>query len=211
VSSVVHLKLLGICALPVTLAAPLDTLAKQFGISLPSDGAFVLQNSRCGLFLSYFVPSLGHIPLWHEILLFLLKNDALVVLHLHFRIIVIGDIKQSVYVTAQDRGRRLRAALQRGFEERGQKRASLNWTRTQPGGALYEDELTPVPQQALGYGVSRSSETELVARKGQELGLPEPKRGSAAKGVAWSEGGLRRSPNDGPPTLRVFKNTNRRV
>jgi hypothetical protein len=203
VSSVVHPKLLGIYALPATLTTPLDALAKQFESAFPpttpSFYTVLAAVSSCQQAFSYFVPSPDHMPLWREILLFLLKNDALVMLHLHFRIIVTGDIKQSVYAAHQRKieARKFRAALQHGFEDRGRKRPSPNWRRVQVEGTLYEEELTPIPQQVLGNGVPRSSETELGARKGRELSLPELKRGRTARGVAWSEDELR-SPDDEP-------------
>ena len=202
VSSVVHPKLLGIYAPPATLASPLNALAKQFESTFPpttpSFYTIFAAVSSCQQAFSYFVPSLDHMPLWREILLFFLKNDALVMLHLHFRIIVTGDIKQSVHATHQRKieARNFHAALQHGFERRG--RPLPNWTRTQTGNPLYEEELMPVPQQVSGRGAPRKSEMESVARKEHELSSPKFVRSRGARGVAWSEDDPRRSSDDEP-------------
>jgi len=204
VSSVVHPKLLGIYAPPATLTTPLDALAKQFESTFPpttpSFYTILAAVSSYQQAFSYFVPSLDHMPLWRDVLLFFLKNDALVMLHLHFRIIVTGDIKQSVYAAHQRKieARKFRAALQHGFEDRGRKPALPNWTRVQTRDNLYEEELTPVPQQASGYGISRRSEKESAAGKRRELSSPKFPRGIAARGVAWSEDELRKSTDDEP-------------
>ena len=204
VSSVVHPKLLGIYAPPATLATSLNALAKLFESTFPpttpSFYTIFAAVSSCQQAFSYFVPSLDHMPLWREILLFCLKNDALVMLHLHFRIIVTGDIKQSVYATHQRKieARKFRAALQHGFEERGRKRALTNWTGTQTGGALYEEESSPLPQQVSDRGVPPKSEIEPVARKGHEFSSPKFIRSSGARGVAWSEDEPRRSSDEEP-------------
>ena len=204
VSSVVHPKLLGIYAPPATLATSLNALAKLFESTFPpttpSFYTIFAAVSSCQQAFSYFVPSLDHMPLWREILLFCLKNDALVMLHLHFRIIVTGDIKQSVYAAHQRKveARKFRAALQHGFEERGRKRALTNWTGTQAGGALYEEESSPLPQQVSDRGAPQKSEIESVARKGHEFSSPKFIRRSGARGVAWSEDEPRRSSDDEP-------------
>ena len=204
VSSVVHPKLLGIYAPPVTLPTQLNALARQFESTFPPTApsfyTIFAAVSSCQQAFSYFVPSLDHMPLWREILLFFLKNDALVMLHLHFRIIVTGDIKQSVYATHQRKieARKFRAALQHGFEERGRKRALPNWMRTQAGSPLYEEELMPVPQQVSGRGVLQKSEVESVARKEHEYSSPKFMHSRGARGVARSEDEPRRSSDDEP-------------
>ena len=199
VSSVVHPKLLGIYAPPATLATPLDALAKQFELTFPpttpSFYTILAAVSSCQQAFSYFVPSLDHMPLWRDVLLFLLKNDALVMLHLHFRIIVTGDIKQSVYAAHQRKveARKFRAALQHGFEERGRK---PNSTRAQIKDHPYEEDLTPVPLQVSGYGIPRNSEKETAAGKRRELSSPIFTRGITARGVTWSEDELRNNTDD---------------
>ena len=204
VSSVVHPKLLGIYAPPVTLATPLNTLARQFESTFPpttpSFYTIFAAVSSCQQAFSYFVPSLDHMPLWREILLFFLKNDALVMLHLHFRIIVTGDIKQSVYATHQRKieARKFRAALRHGIEDRGRTRALPNWTRAQKGSPLYEEELMPVPQQVSDHEVLRKSEVESVARKEHEYSSPKFMYRRGARGIAWSEDEPRRSSDDEP-------------
>jgi len=204
VSSVVHPKLLGIYAPPATLDTRLGTLAKLFESTFPpttpSFYTILAAVSSCQQAFSYFVPSPDHMPLWREVLLFFLKNDALVVLHLHFRIIVTGDIKQSVYAANQRKieARKFRAALQHGVEDRGRKRTLPNWTRAQTGDTLYEEELTPVPEQVSGYGNPRKSEIGFVAGKRHKLNSPEFRRGNTARGVAWSEDELKRSTDDEP-------------
>ena len=199
VSSVVHPKLLGIYAPPATLTTPLDVLAKQFESTFPpttpSFYTILAAVSSCQQAFSYFVPSLDHVPLWREVLLFFLKNDALVMLHLHFRIIVTGDIKQSVYAAHQRKieAQKFRAALQHGFEEqRGRKRILPNSTRDRVRDNLYDEELTPVPEQVIGYGIPRES----AAGRRRELRSPTLTRGSTARGVAWSEDELRKSTDD---------------
>jgi hypothetical protein len=203
VSSVVHPKLLGIYAPPATFATPLNALAKQFESTFPpttpSFYTIFAAVSSCQQAFSYFVPSPDHMPLWREILLFFLKNDALVMLHLHFRIIVTGDIKQSVYAAHQRKieARKFRAALQHGFEERGRTRALPDWTRNQIGGVLYEEKLAP--QQVSDLGAPRKTEIETVARKAHEFSSSKFPRSGGARGVAWSEDEPRRS-SDSEPT-----------
>lgn len=138
VSDVVHPKLLNIYVIPARIMTPLSDLSRRFQTDFPPttpalETILAAVSSSPQAFF-HFVPSHDHYELYHQILIWLLKNDALIMLHVRFRLIATPQIKEAVYKASKER--RKAAPLSRP-EERGRKRKPSGLLGSRDDGARH--------------------------------------------------------------------------
>ena len=180
VSDVVHPKLLNIYVLPARMTTTLSHLSQQFQDAFPPTTpaleTILAALSSWPQAFSHFVPSEDHADLYHQILIWLLKNDALIMLHVRFRLVATPDIKRAVHKAAQKS--KNHASVQE--KERGRKR--------RPSGIGKKDgeepqRLPPPPPTPL---VDEGAEMDLNLRQEEEA-PPEPIKDSPVEETADNE------------------------
>lgn len=123
VSDVVHPKLLNIYVLPARLTTSLSELSAQFHSvfppTTPALETILAAVSSSPQAFYHFVPSHDHHELYHQILIWLLKNDALIMLHVRFRLVATKDVQEAVRLSIQQHRA---TSLGLPVEERGRKR-----------------------------------------------------------------------------------------
>jgi hypothetical protein len=168
VCDVVHPKLLNIYVLPARFTTALSDLSQKFQDEFPPTTP-ALETILAALSASpqafaHFVPSDDHAELYHQILIWLLKNDALIMLHVRFRLVATTDVKRAVHKAAQKR--KNRASAQE--EERGRKRKPSGL------GKREGEEPQRLPPPPPTPPVDGGAEIELNVHQDHEAPLPEP-------------------------------------
>ncbi|CAG7847539.1 SubName: Full=Uncharacterized protein {ECO:0000313/EMBL:CCA68970.1} [Serendipita indica DSM 11827] len=179
VSDVVHPKLLNIYVLPARLMTPLSELSAKFRASFPPttpplENILSAVSSAPQAFL-HFVPSQDHYDLYHQILIWLLRHNALTMLHIRFRLIAAKEIKMAVYEAYQARKKR----ISEGDLERGRKRKPSGL-----GGREEQSQRSSLPDNEPPQESSKEIERNAPAQKmiiiedpdlqSPEVEVPEP-------------------------------------
>lgn len=173
VTDVVHPKLLNVYAPPARLTTTLGELSAQFQLAFPPTTppleTILSAVSSSPQAFSHFVPSDDHNDLYHQILIWLLKNEAVVMLHVRFRLIVTKKIKETV-LEAFKKPKKQKVKLPVIEEDRGRKRISPGFGRQEPS-----DESTPVANRTVGFNFgNRFSEDNAEAdSEGPDVLVPE--------------------------------------
>jgi hypothetical protein len=161
VSDVVHPKLLNIYVIPARIMTPLSDLSRKFQNDFPPttpalETILAAVSSSPQAFF-HFVPSHDHYELYHQILIWLLKYDALIMLHVRFRLIATPEIKEAVYKASKERRRPLSQPEERGRKRKpsgllGNRDDSAQQTSTENGlqveSPAQEGNRQPSPDQA---------------------------------------------------------------
>lgn len=167
VSDVVHPKLLNIYVLPARTVTTLSDLSQQFQEAFPPTTpaleTILAAVSASPQAFAHFVPSDDHVDLYHQILIWLLKNDALNMLHVRFRLVATEDVKRAVHKAAQKRKNRSSTHE----EERGRKR--------KPSGLGKKDNDEPqrLPPPPPTPPVDDGTEIDILAHEARERSSPE--------------------------------------
>ena len=172
VSDVVHPKLLNIYVLPARSVTALSDLSQQFQEAFPPTTpaleTILAAVSASPQAFAHFVPSDDHVDLYHQILIWLLKNDALIMLHVRFRLVATEDVKRAVHRAAQKRKNRSLT----GEEERGRKR--------KPSGLGKKEGEEPqrLPPPPPTPPVDDGTEIDLLAHEGRQRSSPTREKDS---------------------------------
>lgn len=167
VSDVVHPKLLNIYVLPARSVTTLSSLSQQFQDAFPPTTpaleTILAAVSASPQAFAHFVPSDDHVDLYHQILIWLLKNDTLIMLHVRFRLVATEDVKRAVHKAAQRR--KSRSFTQE--EERGRRRKPSGPGKKE--GDEPQRLLPPPPTPPVDDG----TEIDLIAHEARERSSPE--------------------------------------
>ncbi|KAG8832452.1 hypothetical protein FRC17_001325 [Serendipita sp. 399] len=169
VSDVVHPKLLNIYVLPTRMETSLAELSTKFQSyfppTTPALETILAAVSSSPQAFQYFLPSDDHYELYHQILIWLLKNNALIMLHVRFRLVATKEIKEAVYQSSQE----LKKRASEGDPERGRKR--------KPSGLGRREEQSQAKPGADGDG-GGGVDIEFVPPEGHQPSSPEFTRSS---------------------------------
>jgi nitrogen permease regulator 3-like protein len=175
VSDVVHPKLLNIYVIPARIMTPLSDLSrrfqKDFPPATPALETILAAVSSSPQAFFHFVPSYDHYELYHQILIWLLKNDALIMLHVRFRLIATPKIKEAVYKASKERRRPLSQP-----EERGRKRKPSGLLGNGPRQTSTENGLqVELPAQKENRQPSPDQAKEIIEEGyvEQDIEIPE--------------------------------------
>ncbi|KAG8873172.1 hypothetical protein FRC20_008571 [Serendipita sp. 405] len=162
VSDVVHPKLLNIYVLPTRMETSLAELSAKFQSyfppTTPALETILAAISSSPQAFQFFLPSADHYELYHQILIWLLKNNALIMLHVRFRLVATKEVKEAVYQSSQE----LKKRISEGDVERGRKRKPSGLGRR-------EEELQPNKGSEQDGGL----EIEFVPPEGHQPSSPE--------------------------------------
>jgi Nitrogen Permease regulator of amino acid transport activity 3 len=169
VCDVVHPKLLNIYVLPARSTTTLSDLSQKFQDAFPPTTpaleTILAAVSASPQAFAHFVPSDDHAELYHQILIWLLKNDALIMLHVRFRLVATSDIKRAVHKASQKRKNRESAQE----EERGRKR------KPSGPGKKESEEPQRLPPPPPTPPVDDGAEIDLNVHQNHEAPTESPK------------------------------------
>lgn len=172
VCDVIHPKLLNIYVIPARIMTPLSDLSKRFQDAFPPttpalETILAAVSSSPQAFF-HFVPSHDHYDLYHQILIWLLKNDALIMLHVRFRLVATPKIKEAVWkdwiarrkgITPEERGRKRKPSGLRGRENSVQDGSVENSTHVDSPAQEEERQSSPtrandaIPDEPRFHGI----------------------------------------------------------
>ncbi|KAF8207582.1 nitrogen permease regulator of amino acid transport activity 3-domain-containing protein [Mycena galopus ATCC 62051] len=171
VVDIVHLGLKTVFTLPPKFDAPLSHLTAEFKEQFGHSGVPPLPRLLSAIstssskqsdthFFASVVQSKDLIPLYHDVVLWMLKRDMLITLHLHIRIVATVRLKERVKFTAKGRsrkssGRKGHSKLRNQLDtDAGQSSVGVAWLSLDPTGARRYTRHSP----AGGSRNSRLSE-----------------------------------------------------
>ncbi|KAJ7903700.1 hypothetical protein B0H14DRAFT_2666007 [Mycena olivaceomarginata] len=136
VVDIVHPGLKTVFTLPPKFDAPMSQLTADFNTQFGHSGSDTH-------FFASVVQSKEAIPLYHEVVLWMLKRDMLITLHLHIRIVATVRLKERVKFAAKGRSRDRKSSGRKGHSKlRNQLDADAErsppgvaWLALSPGGA----------------------------------------------------------------------------
>jgi hypothetical protein len=177
VSDVVHPKLLNVYVLPAGFDTPLSELSTQFQSTFPPTTpaleTILAAVSSSPQAFCHFVPSHDHHELYHRILIWLLRNDALIMLHVRFRLVVTREIKEAVYRAAHTKGPEVERGRKRTPSGLGRRENILQSTQVEV--AETQAEVAPVSPEGneISSGPAKTSQPDEKDDEGPEVYVPE--------------------------------------
>lgn len=178
ISDVVHPKLLNVYVLPARFDTPLSELSAQFQSTFPPTTpaleTILAAVSSSPQAFCHFVPSHDHHELYHRILIWLLRNDALIMLHVRFRLSVTRDIKEAVYRAAHSKGL---PEVERGRKRTpsglGRRENILQSTQSEIAESQSGIESTPEGRRTSPPELAKGLQPDEKDDEGPEIYVPE--------------------------------------